>query len=1046
MNQNICYNCGGEFAEQNGKTVCRYCGTVKPENISNEEVTLLYNAYQRLRLADFSDAEQQFDDIIHRHPHNAQGYWGRLLARYGIKYEDDYNGTKIPTCYAASIESVQEAYDYKKALELADADNRAVYEKHAGYIERVRKEWIDKASKQRPYDIFISYKDSDKENNIERTQDSYDMQMLYIRLKEKGYRVFYSRESLRGKEGEKYEPYIYSALSTAKVMILYGSNPEYINATWVKNEWMRYLKRMREGDKDNGSLLVAYKNFAPIELPGVISSMQLFNANEWTFLSDLYKKIDEILRQTPSGENGHVHVPAVIPGKPATCTKPGLTETTYCADCGQTLKNGEVIPPTGHHFGEWTVSRKATCTRNGEYERVCACGERETKPIPARGAHVPNAEWEIVKEPAPGKDGLKARKCAICGEHIEEIRLPALPRLHPSENLAYKVNPDGRSCTITGSGACEDKELLIPSEINGYPVTEIGTDTGKGWSVSGFRKDITSVTLPSSVCVIGDGVFKDCRDLVSINIPRFVTSIGKAAFWGCSGLTEIVLPDTVRKIEKDTFWGCSGLKALTVPDSVETIGEWAFAGCKSLTEFTLPRALTSIEAYLFQDCEKLRSIEIPDSVESIGKEAFRGCTRLTSVSIPNSVRSIGKMAFLDCVKLQSVTVPDSVTVIEDRAFEGCTELASAVLPEALRSLGGYVFCACPSLHTVRYNGTKDQWNRIKADYDWKSGSAIQKIDLRLPISQGLQYAINGDGATCTVKGQGTCKDKELVIPKMIGSYLVTGIETDQSAASGFDKDITSIYIPDSVTSIGNYALCGCTCLTEAEIPDSVTDIGNYAFAHCDKLISVKIPKGVTSIPNGAFSHCASLYDMEISDSVISIGEEAFRYCTSLTSVRLSASVTEIGKDAFRGCTRLKSLTIPTSVTYIGNSALSGIGKTEVSPDHPNYAAVDGHLYSKDKTAFIHFDATKKSGFFALPDSVTAIAESAFAHCETLMSVSLPESISEIGGCVFSGCSNLTSVSYAGTKRDWKKMKSDKYWKENSAVREIVCKNGTVKIK
>lgn len=1048
MNQNTCYTCGGDlFTERGGKLICLHCGTSKPENITGEEMTLLYGAHQKLRLADFSDAEQQFDDIVHRYPRHAQGYWGRLLSKYGIKYEDDYNGTKIPSCYAASIESVYESFDYKKALEYADPENCAIYEKHAEYIERVREEWIKQAKKQKPYDIFISYKDSDKENHIERTQDSYDMQTLYFRLKEKGYRVFFSRESLRGIAGNNYEPYIYSALSSAKVMILYGSNPDYINSTWVKNEWQRYMRRMREGEKVNGSLLVAYKDFAPIDLPSVFSSMQLFNANEWTFLSDLYKKIEEILREdTNIAKDGHVHVPAVHPGEPATCTKPGLTPTTYCVDCGQTLEPGEIIPPKGHHFGEWTVSRKATCTNPGEYERICECGERETKPIPARGAHIPNAEWEIVREPAPGKEGLRARKCALCGEHIEEIVIPALPRLHPSENLAYKVNADGRTCTVTGCGTCEDKELLIPAEINGHPVTAIGSDVGKGWSVSGFREDITSVTLPNSVAVIGEGVFKGCKNLVSVNIPSFVVSIGKAAFWGCSGLTELEIPDTVQKIEKDTFWGCSGLKNITIPDSVESIGEWAFAGCKSLTSITLPSSIESMEPYLFQDCERLTDITIPGTVASIGKEAFRGCIRLTAITLPDSVKSIGKMAFLGCTRLKDVTLSNSITAIEDRAFEGCAKIESIVLPETLRSLGGYVFCGCVNLHSIRYNGSKDQWKRMNVDHEWKNGSAIQKIDLNLPISQGLQYAINSDGKTCTVKGQGMCKDKELVIPKTIGSYLVTAIESDQSEMTGFDKDIVSIRIPDSVTSIGDYAFCGCSVITEAEIPDSVTSIGKYAFSRCEKLVSVKIPKCVTGISEGTFRSCTSLYDMNLPDSVTAIGDEAFRYCTSLTKVVIPDSVTEIGRNAFRACTRLKSLTIPNSVSSIGKSALAGIGKTEVSADHPHYASDDGHLYSKDKTVFVHCDATKKSGVFSLPDVVSVIDEGAFAHCENLMSVTLPESLKEIGGCVFFGCLNLTSVLHEGTKRSWKKIKMDKYWKENSLVREINCKNGIIKIK
>ena len=305
MNQNICFNCGGNLIERNGRTVCAYCGTYMPKNISNEETILLTSASQKLRLADFSEAEQEFDDLIRRHPNNAYGYWGRLLARYGIKYEEDYDGSRIPTCYAASIESVYESSDYQKAMAYADEENRAVFRGHAAYIERVRKEWVEKASKEPPYDIFISYKDSDGENGLARTDDSVAMQELYFHLRERGYRVFFSRESLRDKAGEKYEPYIYGALSTAKIMLVYGSRPEYIRATWVKNEWTRYLKHMREGKKKQGSLLVVYKGFNPSELPGVLSSLQSFDAGRQLFSTHLFSRIETLLKDKPdTEENG----------------------------------------------------------------------------------------------------------------------------------------------------------------------------------------------------------------------------------------------------------------------------------------------------------------------------------------------------------------------------------------------------------------------------------------------------------------------------------------------------------------------------------------------------------------------------------------------------------------------------------------------------------------------------------------------------------------------------------------------------------------------
>ena len=291
---NICYQCGGDCREENGRLVCRHCGSCRPQAVTGEEMTLLYTAFQKLRLADFLDAGRAFDDIIRKYPRCFQAYWGRLMARYGIKYEEDCDGKRIPTCYAASMESVFDSSDYRNALQYADSASASVYREHAQYMERVRAEWVEKAQKEPPYDIFISYKDSDPARGCSRTEDSIAMQELYIHLTGKGYRVFFSRESLRGKVGEKYEPYIYGAISTAKVMLVYGSDPDYINSTWVKNEWTRYQKRMQAGEKAPNSLIVAYKGFSPADLPLVLSSVQCMNADTPRFYSDLTDAVARI--------------------------------------------------------------------------------------------------------------------------------------------------------------------------------------------------------------------------------------------------------------------------------------------------------------------------------------------------------------------------------------------------------------------------------------------------------------------------------------------------------------------------------------------------------------------------------------------------------------------------------------------------------------------------------------------------------------------------------------------------------------------------------
>ena len=177
--QNICNICGANYEYKDGKWRCPACGAYKPEEISNEEETLLYNAAQKLRLNAFDDAEELYRDVVSQYPKNSRGYWGLVLAKYGIKYEKDYDGKLIPSCYAASYESILDDENYKKALQYADKDNRAYYEAQAKRIEDVRRRWVEIAEREKPYEIFLSYKDSDKENGIERTQDSYEAYELY---------------------------------------------------------------------------------------------------------------------------------------------------------------------------------------------------------------------------------------------------------------------------------------------------------------------------------------------------------------------------------------------------------------------------------------------------------------------------------------------------------------------------------------------------------------------------------------------------------------------------------------------------------------------------------------------------------------------------------------------------------------------------------------------------------------------------------------------------------------------------------------------------
>ncbi|MBQ8424676.1 MAG: toll/interleukin-1 receptor domain-containing protein [Clostridia bacterium] len=420
MSKNYCNICGSNYEYEAGRWKCPACGVYKEEEFSNEEETLIYNAEQKLRLANFDDAELAFDDIIRKYPKNPAGYWGRLRASYGVKEEVDFDGRKIPTCYATSIESVLDSKDYKKALSLADKETKEYYQKQAEYIERVRVAWVEKASKEEPYDIFISYKDSDTANDIERTKDSYDAQELYIQLIRQGYKVFFSRESLRDKVGEKYEPYIFNALSTAKVMIVYGSSADYINSTWVKNEWSRYLKKISRGERKENSLIVAYDGFNVNDLPKTLSSKQCLDASSRKFYFDLDKSIKKVMEESNKNEQKknlqnkkeeqvHRHDFKKVNVVEPTCKQGGFTE--YRCSCGEMKKTDYTPKRKEHEFGNWEVIRDVTCSSNGIKRHECQiCGYDEEEVIECKGHKF--SEWQTILNNSKKME----RVCSVCGE------------------------------------------------------------------------------------------------------------------------------------------------------------------------------------------------------------------------------------------------------------------------------------------------------------------------------------------------------------------------------------------------------------------------------------------------------------------------------------------------------------------------------------------------------------------------------------------------------------------------------------------------------
>ncbi|GEM_PF-2235885 len=308
-----CKMCGGNLDVQEGRTVCEceYCGSKQTvPSVDDEKKITLFARANRLRYAcEFDKASGVYESIISEYQEEAEAYWGLILCKYGIEYVDDpTTGKKVPTCHRSSFDSVMKDDDFEQVMELSDSISRKIYREEAKSIEELRKGIIEISGKEEPYDIFICYKEIDE--NGKRTIDSVIAQDVYDELVKKGYRVFFSRISLEDKLGQEYEPYIFAALNSAKLMLAFGTSYDYYNAVWVKNEWSRFLKLMAKG---KGKYLIpCYKDLDAYDIPEEFSRFQAQDMGKVGATQDLLRGIEKLLGDKKDDKNSSDSEQSVI--------------------------------------------------------------------------------------------------------------------------------------------------------------------------------------------------------------------------------------------------------------------------------------------------------------------------------------------------------------------------------------------------------------------------------------------------------------------------------------------------------------------------------------------------------------------------------------------------------------------------------------------------------------------------------------------------------------------------------------------------------------
>ena len=621
---------------------------------------------------------------------------------------------------------------------------------------------------------------------------------------------------------------------------------------------------------------------------------------------------------------------------------------------------------------------------------------------------------------------------------------------------------------IFGGEDFYDNDFYVPRSLKEVVITK-ATSTGE-FAFYGCSS-LESVVIHDGVTSIDYCAFSECVNLTSVTIPNSVTSIGNAAFEFCESLTSITIPDSVISIGggafyetgyyydddnweddvlyigkhllevkttksgsytikggtvticDDAFYDCDALTSVNIPDGVISIGQYAFSDCTNLVNINIPNSVTNIYDHAFSDCTSLASVTIPNSVTYIEERTFQSCESLTSITIPDSVTSISVCAFSSCTSLTNVTIGKNVTSISSCAFSSCTSLTNVTLSDSITNIDEYAFDQCTSLTDICYTGSEEDRENIVFE---EGNDYLLNATWHYNVSPDEKYytytVINGEAMITEVDPE---LSGDIIIPSTLGGYPVTRIGECAFAAC---KDITSVIIPDSVTTILSEAFSGCTALTSITIPDTMISIGAGVFfdtgyynnednwednvlyigkhlvdTHYEEISgNCVIKDGILTIAGQAFGSCTDLTSITIPYGVTSIGESAFHDCTKLTSITIPDSVKKIGDFAFEYCENLESINLPDSAIDIGWNAFM---ETGYYYNEDNWE--DGVLYIGKHLIATNNEAV--SGDYAIKEGTVTIAIYAFAYCEGLTGITIPDSVKVISISAFHNCNELESI-------------------------------------
>lgn len=442
----------------------------------------------------------------------------------------------------------------------------------------------------------------------------------------------------------------------------------------------------------------------------------------------------------------------------------------------------------------------------------------------------------------------------------------------------------------------------------------------------------------------------------TIQTPRSIEpqsgTCGDNATWSISAEGVLTISGTGaigNYTENDAPWQSlrADITAIVIEKGITRIGNYAFHDCRVATSAALPEGLVEIGENAFRSCGALEEINLPPELTTIGIGAFYYTSALTSITIPGSVET-----FLDAFNdsgLETVTIENGVDEVDSYAFCNCYHLKSVTLPDSIQSIGNYAFSGCQQLEEldlpdgITSFGEYAFANTAISEFEFPEGASINAGVLQ---NTSITSIVIPQGVTTI--GQNAFYGCENLATVTFPSTL-TRIEGGAFSYTA----LTSLHLPDGVEFIGHSAFRECNVLETVTMTDSVTTMDDNAFDHCDILRSVTLSDQIETIGLQTFSQCKNLETIHLPASLKTIGNDAFQYCESLRSLTLPDGTESIGSLAFRGCSVLEAVVIPASVTSIDSGwnnnsvfAYCGVLTLYVTPDShaEKYAKERGITY------------------------------------------------------------------------------------------------------